>query len=442
MTLKRTVPGLGLLVIVLAGCESRPARPRLGEVDRVPRVETVKARYAARDMSVELLATVEPMEKTRLAAQVAGEVKEMSQDVDIGRVIKKDEPLLVLDVPAVRAELASKEALLLQAGTVRDQARQALVVAAREVDEARAQLARYEADLTFRDTQLRRNRELGRRNAIQPQLVEESELQRNTSKATLDAAKVTVLTKKAKLEAAEVDLKVAESRIKVAEADVKQLQTRINFATIRAPFDGIITRRWVNNGDVIKDPGTPLLTVMRTDTYRVVLDIPERYVPLVRAEQGKSLPGEANRVRLNVQGYQLEARLTRLATAVEMTTRLMRAEIHVANTGTVHLRSGMTGTAVLVLDEAQDRKLTVPSTALVRDGDQVFVYLVDGVTGDQPPRGQVKQVAVEVGLDDGKTAEIVKGLAGNELVVAKGNGMVRPGEAVVPVEARELKFEQ
>lgn len=439
MTAKRVtlLPLVGLAALV--GCNVQPSKPRMGEVDRLPHVEIIRPEYTAREATVELLATVEPMEKAQLCAQVPGEVKDMDAKIDIGRPIKKGEALLTLDIPAVRAEQENKQALLTQAHKARDQAEEALNVAKKEVQEAKAQVLRWEADLKFREAQLRRGRKLAERNTIQPQLVEEYQLQRDAAQAAVEAARTTVLTKQAKVKAAEVEMKVAASKIKVAEADVKLADAKVGFATIRAPFDGIITRRLVDNGAVIKDPGTPLLVVMRTDMVRVLIDIPERYVRMIRAAESKSPEGEPNRVRVNIQGYETEGRITRLASALDEMSRLMRAEIHIKNDEQLHLRANMTGTATVVLEEAKTKHYNVPSTALVRMGDEIRVYYLDELTKDDPPRGKVHMKVVEIGLDDGKTVEIKKGLSGDELVIAKGNGVVRQGETAIAVKARERK---
>jgi RND family efflux transporter MFP subunit len=411
----------------------------MGEVDRLPHVEVIRPEYKTRPDTIELLATIEPMEKAQLSAQVPGEVKDMSPSIDIGRSIQKGEELLTLDIPAVRAELENKEALLTQSRNLRDQAEEALRVANQEIEEAKAQVLRYQAELTYRETQLRRSKKLAERNAIQPQLVEEYQLQRDAAEAATEAARVTVLTKRAKVKAAEAELKVAASRIKVAEADVKLAQVKVGFATLRAPFDGLITRRLVDNGAIIKDPGTPLLTVVRTDVMRVLLDVPERYVRKIRAAESKSPKGRPNRVIMNIQGFQAEGRITRLASAIDETSRLMRAEVHVKNDAEGHLRSGMTGTATVFLEEGTTQRMIVPSTALVRFEDKIHIYYIDELTAGNPQRGKVKMAEVEIGLDDGKTVEILKGLKGNEQIIAKGNGVVRQGETAIPVPVRERK---
>src|SRR5881227_2215560 len=109
-----------LLLIVLAGCSAEEERSRR-EVDRVPRVETVIPEYTAREETVEMLATVEAMERSRLCAQVQGEVKGLTADIDIGRVITKGEPLVTLDIPGIKAEQQSAAAKLAQARNLLEQ---------------------------------------------------------------------------------------------------------------------------------------------------------------------------------------------------------------------------------------------------------------------------------------------------------------------------------
>ena len=72
----------------------------------------------------------------------------------------------------------------------------------------------------------------------------------------------------------------------------------------------------------------------------------------------------------------------------------------------------------------------------MRRGDKVEVFYVEDPSGD-PPRGVAQRVEVEVGLDDGKRVEVRSGLSGKELVIAKGNGVVREGDPVVAVSPQE-----
>jgi hypothetical protein len=80
--------------------------------------------------------------------------------------------------------------------------------------------------------------------------------------------------------------------------------------------------------------------------------------------------------------------------------------------------------------------MTVPSTALVRRGDETGVYSVDELDM-KTARGVVKWNKIELGLDDGMRVEVRKGLTGREQVIAKGNGVVREGDTVVAKPARD-----
>src|SRR5262249_10855051 len=185
----------------------------------------------------------------------------------------------------------------------------------------------------------------------------------------------------------------------------------------------------------------PPLTVTRTDVVRILLDIPERDVPLVNAtEQNPNKDGKGDLVTLHIPALrsvvsngEFTGHITRLASALDPQTRTIRAEVHLDNKGG-HLRPGMYGTATVLLEE-RDYALTVPSTALVRRGNKVQLFYVDNPRGD-PPCGVVRRLEVELGLDDGRRVEIRSPqLTGKEQIIAKGNGVVREGDTVIAVPA-------
>jgi RND family efflux transporter MFP subunit len=429
----------GLLVILFAGCELRSGRkPPVDETERMPRVETIRAQYIRQDVTADLAATVEALEKTDLCAQVRGVVKPIPPDVDLGRVVKKDEVLLELDIPDLVAEKQYKEALREQAVVLKKQAEKNRDVAEREVAEAAAQVERHQADLLYRQLQHKRVEELAKRETVQPQLTEEARLFRDAAAAALKAGKAQVETKNARLAAAGAEVEAAESRALAAQREVERLTALVAFATVKAPFAGVITKRWVDSGTTVKDPGMPLLTVARMDSVRVILDVPERMVPHVNAV-GKPHPQlPANPVTLRVPALQdatFEGRVTLLAGVLDPATRTMRTEVHLENRDG-RLRPQMTGTARLTLVR-REKVLTIPSSALVRAGDKLEVYYVDNLKGS-PPSGVVKRVEVELGLDDGRNVEVRSGLTGQEHIVAKGNGVVRAGEMVIAAEARSV----
>jgi RND family efflux transporter MFP subunit len=432
--------GLVLALAVLPGCKSRSSHFHPHVVDRVPRIEIVEPMLHTHfPMQIELAATVMPLETTVLSARVPGIVGSLPDDVDIGRRVKAGETLIQLAVPDLEADKKAREALLEQAKNNKALSQASQLVAARELDEARKLEAKFEADHTFRKLEYERIASLTRAQALTPQREEEARNQLEAAASAWAAAKAQVQTKLAKIQAAAADLEVAESKIKVAEAEVHRLAVSLSYASIAAPYDGVITKRWVDRGAMVKDAGAPLLTVMRCDQVRVVVDVPEMNVPLVNAtEQNPNPDGKGDPIQLEIPALKQTAdnrpfvgHITRISESLDPATRTMRAEAILDNKEGL-LRPGMYGT-VTVLLEQRENVLTVPSTALVRRGKQVEIYYVED--SDAPDRGFVRRAQVEIGADDGRRVQ-VRGLTGKEKIIAKGNGMVREGDEVTPVPLR------
>src|SRR5262249_13809847 len=149
---------------------------------------------------------------------------------------------------------------------------------------------KYAAEVDYNRKRTRRITTLVQQRAQEPSLQEEAERQLESARAALAANKARVAKQEAKVRAAEAHFKLAEERIDVAKAEVKKLTELVGFATIKAPFDGVITRRWVDPGAVIKDPGAMLLTVMQMDRVRVLIDVPQRDIANLNAQEQNPNP--------------------------------------------------------------------------------------------------------------------------------------------------------
>jgi HlyD family secretion protein len=445
-----TVGLLAGAVLALAGCGERSARkPKLAEIDRVPRLETISPKFqetfrVPRDYT----ATVEPLEKVDLCARVQagttglrgmrGFIKTIPKEIDIGRQVGEGDLLIELELPDLAADREVKNGMLTLANNALRQAEQATQVAAADIKEAEAQILRYQADVKFKTLKQKRLERLVKQETVQPELQEEADLELQAAQAALQNASAQVTTKKARYEATLRDKDVAASKVQVAKSELNSLDVLMGFSKIRAPFPSVITKRWVNSGDTIKDAAMPLLTVMRTDVVRVLIDVPEPDVPYLRAAYGSPTGGNPVILRVpalrdRVPGGQFAGQVTLTAKALDPVTRTMRVEIWLPNPNG-YLLPQMTGTASVVLEERRN-VFTVPSSALVRHGDKASVYCVVEAKGD-PPRGVVRHVDVEVGVDNGEVAEIRRGLTGAEKILAKGQGMVREGDFAIAVPAR------
>ncbi|MDB5297727.1 MAG: efflux transporter periplasmic adaptor subunit, partial [Phycisphaerales bacterium] len=119
------------------------------------------------------------------------------------------------------------------------------------------------------------------------------------------------------------------------------------YTKIIAPFDGVLTRRLVNPGDLVQaataSRTTPLFTCQKLDVVRVFCEVPEASAAAVRpgAKADVRLPGSAGQV--------ISGTVTRIATSVDPATRTMRAEVDLPNPAGA-LRPGMYAQVTLTTD--------------------------------------------------------------------------------------------
>jgi HlyD family secretion protein len=442
-----------LLAAACSGCRGRHAgKPRPSDDERLPRLETVQPQSHDKDklkVTRTYLATVEALEKVDLCAQVRGVVKTMPSIVDIGRQVTPDEVLIELFIPDVIAERENKKALLVQANNTLLQSAQAIEVAAAETTEAQKQIQRFKAEVAFRALKQKRVEELVTARTVSPQMKEEADLELKSVQAALEVARAQVITKEARHQAAFREKDVAASKVQVAKAEADRLEALVGFATLRSPFPAVITKRWVNSGDTIKDAGVPLLTVQRLDKVRVLIDVPEPDVPHIIQDGQAGAGKKGNPVKITIPALGKEpffGTITLKAEALDPITRTMRAEIHLDNQKDAkvkdnrgRLKPNMTGSAEVAL--ATRTGFTVPTSALERSSKDVAIRYIADPKGD-PPRGLVKRMEVQLGMDDGLRVEISSDkLTGKEWVIVRGGGVIRAGDTAISVPLQKKSGE-
>ncbi|HZU95126.1 MAG TPA: efflux RND transporter periplasmic adaptor subunit, partial [Planctomycetota bacterium] len=188
--------------------------------------------------------------------------------------------------------------------------------------------------------------------------------------------------------------------------------TWLAYATIAAPFSGTVTERLVHPGALVSAAErTPLFEVVDRSTLRGVVDVPEADAPHVRV--GKT----SVRVVIPEVGARPGV-VSRAAAALDPKTRTLRIEVDLPNDGA--LLPGMYGHATLVL-ERHEAALVLPRAAVI--GGAVFVVA----------DGKVAKRVVTVGLDDGKSVEILGGIEADVAVASRAVGL-QDGAAVTATE--------
>ena len=160
----------------------------------------------------------------------------------------------------------------------------------------------------------------------------------------------------------------------------------------------------------------PLLVVARTDLVRVFVDVPEMEAPLVDGGEG----GDMAIIRVqSLRDREFEAKVTRTSWALDASNRSLRTEIDIPNDDGL-LRPGMYATATILLERRND-VLTLPITAIVRDGQESFCLAVES--------GKINRKPISLGLRSGDEVELVSGLDEDDNVVLARTDNLQHGTA-------------
>src|ERR1700737_398880 len=217
------------------------------------------------------------------------------------------------------------------------------------------------------------------------------------------------------------NLVIGRAKLNVAKANVKNTETMLNYARITAPFDGIVTKRYVDPGAFIPAPNaadTPqaaaIVNLSDFATLRIQIPVPETEVPHISIGQAVVMTTD------NLPGKRFEGTVTRYYHALDRHTKTMLTEIQMPNPS-LALRPGMLMSARNDLQQRND-VLLLPASVLVREKTNTFVFTA--------VNAKAKKVPVKVGFSDGPEVEIVSGVAEGDEVLAAQQGL-QDGEAVV-----------
>jgi RND family efflux transporter MFP subunit len=405
-------------------------RPAAGEGVSVQTVRPARANLRRTSTQP---GTVHPFSEAKVYARVTGYLKELQ--ADIGHQVEEGQVLGQIEVSELerkrdrlQAEVGRFQAEQTQAGAEVETARAQVAAYQAQVSQARAGLKKAQALLAADLSELRRIETAAKAGTLDQGVLNEARHRyegglagEQVAESAVEAAKANLTLAEAKLRAAQANAETAAARTEVARKELEELAAWIGYASLRAPFRGVVTTRGVDVGDLVggthKAAGeSPLFTVCHLDKLRIRVPIPERDAPLVNAGDAAEFRSEA------FPGQVFSGRVSRLASGLDTHTRTMLVEVDLPNPDR-RLLPGMFGQVALVLDERPDR-LVLPASAVQHEkGGGSYAYIVDGDS-------RVRRVAMTTGFDDGRRIEIVKGLTGHEQVVLIPTSQITPGQAV------------
>jgi len=211
----------------------------------------------------------------------------------------------------------------------------------------------------------------------------------------------------------------AAANLAAADANVGRLRKLQGFNEVAAPFDGVLTRRNIDVGDLVNagngGTGQALFAVAQVDPLRLYV-----YVPQVYASQIKV--GDAVTVTLAERvGQQYRGSVARTARAIDTATRTMQVEIRVPNPDDVLIRGSYVQVTLPI--NVDSKALVVPTNVLLFRPEGTHIALVDS-------RGRVRLTRVKLGTDFGDSVEVLSGLNASDRIVLNPADSLADGDVV------------
>lgn len=361
--------GMGILVVFGAVfAYGVVTRMRSGSVVRketnemaIPAVSVILPQKSAPTREIILPGNVEPYTTAPIFSRTNGYLK--AWYVDIGARVKKGQLLAEIETPEVDQQL----------------------------QQARSNLATAEANLKLAEITKNRYLDLLKTNAVSQQDADNTVGAFNANQAIVEANR----------------------------ADVRRYETLQSFEKIYAPFDGIVTARNTDIGDLINsgsngNPKTDLFHVAQPGVLRVYVNVPEEYSQVARTGLAAAL------TLSEFPGKSFPGRLVRTSDEINLATRTLLVEVDV-NNPTGQLLSGSYAQVHLKVP-GQMSTFAIPVDTLLFRSEGLRVAAVKN--------NKVELIQVIPGRDFGDTIEVVSGLKGNESIIVSPPDSILSGQEV------------
>jgi len=394
------------------------------------------------EYSIQLPGTVEGIETAQIYSKVGGFLKAIN--VEIGDRVVAGQELAILDVPELATQLQAMDAAVKSAEAKVRQADAAIAQVAADLDSSQAMLDEARtlrgekiAAVKLHKAELARLETLVEKGVREPKKLAEVQYEVEIAEAGLQTTAARERTAEANLAATGTmvqktasDKEARQADVLVAEAEREQVVTLQAYTRIVAPFPGLVVRRNVDAGTFVQSAegnsaAKPLIVLARTNVVRLRVDLPMAEVHWLDKEDTAKFSEIAA-----LPGDTFEGNVTRFASALDSTSRMMHVEIELPNPDH-QLLPGFYGYVNLSLQRFPDIP-SVPATAIVSDEDGSYVFVVeDDICIRQK---------VTIAYDGEDFVGIESGLSVGEIVVKSGVGQLADGDQVKPVrEATEKK---
>lgn len=406
---------MGVVAGLLAGCsddsqnaETEPVVRPINALAVDPVISSFQRSYPAE---------VLPAREVELSFRVSGRITELP--VRAAMEVKQGDVIAQLETRDYQAAVDQLESQKAQA----DANLRALQTGSRSEDIAalRAAVAAAQATVTAAQNQVERTKTLLEQDVV--------------SKVKLDNDQTA-------LDVAEAELRVAQEELNKGQAGARQeevegqqaviegLNTQLETAradladtTLRAPFDGIIARRQVENFINIQ-ANEPIVLLQELATLELLFDVPGPDVSRLAGARDAVLTASLDAL----PGESLPAELVEFTTEADSATQTYRGRVSIAQPDNATILPGMVGTVDIVENGNGGETIRIPVTAVVSESDgSPFVWVVS------PDTNATEKRRVETGNAVGSDITISSGLSPGDIVATAGLSQLLPGMIVRPV---------
>jgi RND family efflux transporter MFP subunit len=203
-----------------------------------------------------------------------------------------------------------------------------------------------------------------------------------------------------------------QAKFRVADAAAAAAKTLVGYTKVIAPFDGVITRKYADVGD-LASPGKPLLEMEDARALRLEADVPDALVDKINL--GDRLP-----VRIGSLETNLEAVVSEIAPSSDSSSRTFLVKLDLPPTS--GLRAGQFGRVAVPVGKTS--ALRVPASAVLQRGEMELIFVV--------VNGHAQLRIVKTGKRVGNEVELVSGVDAGEQVITEGAANLLDGQPVVP----------
>jgi RND family efflux transporter MFP subunit len=376
-----------------AGCsKADTAQARSREATAKPiQVEAVRRDSVRR--AVDVVGTLAAVDQVTISSETEGRVNRLI--ADLGDRVTAGQVILQLDNEKQRYTLDQQQAVLArtlaQYGAPDPQHLPEI--------EKTPDVQRAKSDLVQATQAFDRANELSKRTLISEQALDDARAALQSKRASYDASLQNARNLRAGIQASEATMKLADRQLRDTE--------------IRAPFDGVVEKRLVNLGELVKAQ-MPVMSIVRLDPLKVIAEIPEKMAPWIGTGQTVALQVDA------YPGRKFSGKVSRISPGVNTATRAFPFEALVGNADTA-LKPG-TFARVHIESAKTDEVLTVPYAALQYRYGVNRVFVVNGE--------KLAMRELSVGERVGDRIEVMSGIKAGERVAVTDVDTLADGTVV------------